>query len=264
MMRAFTDIAYSTDSPACALDMYLPDGDPERAYLYFHGGGLSAGDKGEEPVPSLAKLLTDSGAALISANYRLMPGVSFPAFLEDSAAAAAWALTEGKKRAGFLDLYIGGSSAGAYLSALLCFDAHYLAAYGLNPLRDVAGYVLDAGQPTTHYAILSERGADPDDVRVDEAAPIFHLRRFDPAGPFPRILNITAENDIKGRPEQNALMLQTMRNFGYPAEKILDCRMLGFSHCGYFGYAPYHRLTRDFVCGGISVCGTMQIPRTEE
>jgi len=263
-MKTWFDLSYDDAYAACALDLYAPEEGAKSVYLYFHGGGLSAGDKREAYVAHLAEVLTASGVALVSANYRMMPDWTFPDFVADAASAAAWTLSEGRERTGAEDVWIGGSSAGAYLSAMLCFDPKYLAPRGFDPLTAVAGYILDAGQPTTHYAILAARGGDTRDIRVDEAAPVFHLRPFEPGAVLPRIVNITAEHDLPGRPEQNAVMLRTMRNFGWPEEKILDCRMMGYGHCGYMDDPSYHRLTRDVILGGISVPGTLWIPGPRE
>ena len=53
------------------------------------------------------------------------------------------------------NLYVGGSSAGAYIAMMLCFDPAYLKPYGVS---NIQGYLFDAGQPTVHFRVLKERG----------------------------------------------------------------------------------------------------------
>ena len=54
---------------------------------------------------------------------------------------------------------------------MLMLDAHWLARLDMSP-ADAAGFIFNAGQPTTHYNVLRERGMDPKRVVVDEAAPL--------------------------------------------------------------------------------------------
>lgn len=123
------------------LDIYLPADKSVRAvFLYFHGGGLVGGSKEDAEV--FANDLTAHGVALISANYRLFPNAEYPDFLEDAADAVAWFF----QNRGFFDdckkLFVGGSSAGGYLSMMLCFDSQYLQKHGLLP-TDITGFVHD-------------------------------------------------------------------------------------------------------------------------
>ena len=70
-MKILRDITYGNE-PGQVIDAFLPDGGEEtRAlFLYFHGGGLAGGSRrGAEK--KLAPLLTSSGIALASADYRI-------------------------------------------------------------------------------------------------------------------------------------------------------------------------------------------------
>ena len=242
-MRIEKDIIYSAAHPdACRLDVYLPDtGAPGRTFVYFHGGGIEGGDK--DFLQLHAPVLTERGAAVISANYRMYPAAKFPDFVVDAAAAVAWAA---KNLPG--EVYVGGSSAGAYLSMMLYLDRRYLAEAGFDA-DAVAGWVFDAGQPTTHFNVLREQGKNTQLVRVDEAAPIYFAdeKRFAGVEKFPRILLICADNDMPGRLEQNRLLMKTMDVFGFPAEKIDFRLMEGFTHCAYDGLPLFGEMLADFL-----------------
>ena len=47
IMKKHSDMEYA---PGRLLDLYLPEGDVKAVFIYFHGGGLEAGDKGEVGV----------------------------------------------------------------------------------------------------------------------------------------------------------------------------------------------------------------------
>ena len=129
-MRKIENIQYSKYEE-CILDIYLPECDKFSVFVYFHGGGLEADDKIKaEP---LAKYLTKHGIAVVSANYRMYPCAVYPEFIQDAAAAVSWTKKHIGEYGDCQGIFVGGSSAGAYLSMMLCFDKRYLAPYALLP-----------------------------------------------------------------------------------------------------------------------------------
>jgi acetyl esterase/lipase len=217
------------------LDVILPDREIRALLVYFHGGGLEGGSK--EDVKFLYGL-ADQGIALIVPNYRLYKKARYPEFILDAAKAAAWAVRfrdgnhPGKK------LFMAGSSAGAYLAMMLCFDPRYLAAHNIDP-DGFAGYIFDAGQPTVHYHVLQEAGFPAQAVLVDERAPMYHVC----AGRnYPPMLFLCAEKDMPGRYEQTLLMLSVLKNFGHE-EKTSFRRMEGYEHCEYDDKPVFQELT---------------------
>ena len=227
------------------LDLYRPSQPAGSLLLYFHGGGLEGGDKAD--LDRMPELLTESGITLASANYRMYPQARFPDYVDDCARAAAWAAQYAQGQKGLSRLYIGGSSAGAYLAMMLFLDARYLARYGLDPW-DISGYLFDAGQPTTHFNVLRERGLDTRLVRVDEAAPIYHITQDFPAGrALPRLLLMAADSDMPNRLEQNRLLIGTLLHFGYPQDHISFMLMEHATHCQYTGGADFCRRVAAFA-----------------
>ena len=185
------------------LDLFLPEGAFERVFLYFHGGGLTGGTREYQPFMGW---LTDHGVAVVSASYRMYPQAKYPDFIEDAADAVSWA----RRRFPDKKLWVGGSSAGGYLSMMLCFDRTYLARRGWKAW-DISGFIHNAGQPTTHFAVLEERGLDPRRIVVDGAAPVYHVGL---EASYPPMVFVAAREDIPGRLEQLKMVLATMKHFG--------------------------------------------------
>lgn len=206
-MKEMLNIAYGTHELQ-KFDLYLPEKEEFPLLVYFHGGGIETGDKSRED--EIAKSLCDLGIGFLSANYRLFPEAQYPEFIEDAATVVAWAMAHGKEY-GAKDIYVGGSSAGGYLSMMLCFDKKWLAAHGISPLQ-VAGFYHDAGQPTTHFNVVKARGLDKRRVIVDEAAPLYYVGLEEKYAPMRFAL---AEEDMQNRKEQTELFLSTMKHFGY-------------------------------------------------
>lgn len=223
-MKTVSDIFYA---PGLKLDLYLPDAPSFPAFLYFHGGGLEKGSKAA--AGEFAQLVADRGIALISADYRMYPQAHYPDFIEDAAAAVKWAWDHLPEYGQCRGLYVGGSSAGGYLSMMLCFDPAYLGRHGLRP-ENIAGFLHDAGQPTCHFNVLRERGIDTRRVIVDEAAPLYHVGR---AEKYPPMLFLVSDHDMQNRLEQTMLMLSTLKHFGF-GEETAQCRVLHGTHCHYF------------------------------
>lgn len=210
-----------------SLDLYLPDAKRFPVFVYFHGGGIIGGSKESNEVVFLA--LQKMGVAVISANYRLYPEAAYPEFIRDAAAAVGWAYKHMSDYGEVTGYFVGGSSAGGYLTQMLCFDKKYLKMHKIDA-DQVTGYIMDAGQPTTHFNVLTERGVDSRQVIIDEAAPIYHITD---GRSYPSMQIIVAENDIPNRREQTALLVSTLKHFSCEDEKIDFRFMEGYKHCQY-------------------------------
>ena len=120
--RRWLDIAYAGESPAQALDIYLPDeGEgPFPVVFHIHGGAFAFGDKRDAGVEPFLSGLRE-GFAVVSANYRLSQEATFPAGLKDLKTALRWL----RAHAAEFKLDPGrvaacGPSAGGYFVAMLC------------------------------------------------------------------------------------------------------------------------------------------------
>lgn len=220
-MKTIRNIAYGSH-PARILDVHLPDCPSFPVFLYFHGGGLESGSRADQTA--LFEHLTKNGIAAVSADYRMYPEAKYPDFIEDAAAAAAWCRANMPAYGG-TDVFIGGSSAGGFLSMMLCFDRRWLGAHGLSAM-DFTGFVHDAGQPTCHFNVLRERGVDGRRVIVDDSAPLYHIGEDEA---YPPMLLIVADNDMENRYEQTQLVLSTLKHFGHTAA----LKVMHGGHCEY-------------------------------
>lgn len=94
-----------------------PGADPQKALMYFHGGGFQVGSvRSHRDI--IARLSAAAGCRALGVNYRLAPDYRFPAPIEDATTAYRWLLNQGfdpKKIA-----LVGDSAGGALaLSTLL-------------------------------------------------------------------------------------------------------------------------------------------------
>lgn len=207
------------------LDLHLPESDVYDLFVYFHGGGLTAGNRGGVEV--FAKTLAERGIATATVEYRLYPEAKFPDFIEDGADAIAWLKENIHAYGSCQRMYVGGSSAGGYISMMLCFDDRFLAKVGMKP-TDIDAYIHDAGQPTSHFSVLKEQGKDNRRIIVDETAPLFFVGL---AKTYSPMLFIVSDHDMHGRYEQTMVMIKTLEHFGHAENVCLDVRQ--GKHCSY-------------------------------
>lgn len=214
-VRVIEDVAYKTgaqlseyERTRCKLDLYVPAGAKEApCIVWFHGGGLTEGDKADGPD---LRVLAGEGFVVASANYRLSPKATFPAYVEDAAAAVAWVREHAAEHGGDpRKVFVSGHSAGGYLASMVGAAPKYLQAHGIK-LTDLAGVIPIAGQTMTHYTIRQERGLPKTRIIADEAAPIFHASK-DTA----RWLILYAENDMALREEENVYFAGALKAAGH-------------------------------------------------
>jgi acetyl esterase/lipase len=138
---AARDVAFG-EGPRRRLDVYVPAAGAEGApvLVFFHGGSWQSGSK--EDYAFVGHALAAQGFVTVLPNYRLYPEARFPGFLEDGAAAVAWARDNATAYGGDpRRIVLAGHSAGAYNAVMLGLDGRYLAAVGVDPraVRAVAG-----------------------------------------------------------------------------------------------------------------------------
>lgn len=195
----------------CALDLYVPTGVNDfPVIVWFHGGGLTEGDKAEKTQADISRSLAARGIGVASVNYRLSPKVTFPAYVEDAAASVAWVLDNIEDYGGDArNVFVSGHSAGGYLAAMVGADGHYLAAHG-HSLDDLAGLMPISGQMVTHGTVRVERDLPPARPIIDAAAPVFHIS--DGAPPW---LAIAGSEDNPARAEENAYFIAALKSVGH-------------------------------------------------
>jgi acetyl esterase/lipase len=123
------------------LDVYLPvDGLNEApVVVFFYGGSWRNGDRADYAF--VGEALASRGIITVVADYRVYPEVTYPAFVQDSAAATAWTRAHQQDwQAQSQPLFVMGHSAGAYNAAMIALDARWLAAHDLTPSM-LAGWI---------------------------------------------------------------------------------------------------------------------------
>ena len=228
-VRVLVDLPYRSgdsldayEQARCKLDVYLPVGGAGSngfpTLVWFYGGGLTAGNKAD--VRPLALSLAKAGVAVVVPDYRLSPRAHYPAYVEDAAAAFAWAHGHIAGLGGKPEqVFIGGHSAGGYLALMVSLDGHYLKAEGLE-LGAIAGVVSVSGQVMTHYTVRAERGLALTTITADAAAPVFYCRKDTPP-----MLVLYADHDMPAREEENQYFVAVMHwagNAGVTGKLITD------------------------------------------
>ncbi|HEY9374334.1 alpha/beta hydrolase [Streptomyces sp.] len=156
-------------APPIPVRIYRPEGDVVRrpTVVFLHGGGwvLCGIDTHDRTCRALCR---ESGAVVVSVDYRLAPEARFPAPVEDAYAAVRWAAEHVGELGGEPSaLVVAGDSAGGNLAAAAALLA-----------RDRGGPAL-AGQVLIYPA--TELAEEPDSYRTNAAGYYLttaHIRWF--------------------------------------------------------------------------------------
>jgi acetyl esterase/lipase len=132
-------IAYA-DGPRHKLDIYAPEqrGAAAPVVFFIYGGGWSRGERSDYQF--VGRALASRGFITVIADYRLVPEVQYPSFLEDSAKALRWVQDNIASYGGDpYRLFVAGHSAGAYNAVMLALDPSFRQEYGVTvPILGVA------------------------------------------------------------------------------------------------------------------------------
>ncbi|MGV3662516.1 MAG: alpha/beta hydrolase [Prosthecobacter sp.] len=192
----------------CKLDLYLPtDKKDFPTLVWFHGGGLTAGSKDSPKTCAIGRGLAQEGVGMVVVNYRLSPKAKYPAYVEDAASAVAWTLKNIAQHGGDPKrVFVGGHSAGGYLTLLLGMDARHLAKHGVKH-SDLAGLIPVSGQVMTHYTVRGERGVGKYSILADDAAPA----RWAEAKGIAPMLVLWADKEMETRGEENVFLVSLLK-----------------------------------------------------
>lgn len=204
----------------CRMDVYYPlDKKNFSTVVWFHGGGLSGGEK------YIPEGLRNKGIAVVAVNYRLTPRIKSPEYLRDAAAAVAWVMKNINQLGGdSTQVYVSGHSAGGYLAAMIGLDKSWLKVHGVDA-NQLAAIVPFSGHAITHFSIREERGIPGHRAVVDSLAPLYHVRQDAP----PLVL-ITGdrEKEMLGRYEENAYLMRMMKVAGHTKTTLYELQ--GYGH----------------------------------
>lgn len=137
-------VAYG-DHPRQRLDLYRPvdAAGPLPVVVFAYGGAWTAGDR--RFYGFVGHSLAARGCLAVVFDYRLVPEVRFPAFVEDTAAAVAWTFRHVEGHGGdSRRVFLAGHSAGAYNVTMTALDPGFLAVHRRSP-AELAGVAALAG-----------------------------------------------------------------------------------------------------------------------
>lgn len=178
------------------IDLYAPkhaEG-PLPLLLFLYGGGWEGGRRQEFSFAGRA--FAALGFLTAVADYRVVPEVQFPAFVEDSARAANWLVAAAAAHGGDHDqLLLAGHSAGAYNAVTLALQPARFGAPDLaGRLRGVVGlagpydfYPFDVRQSIRAFeGIADPEQSQPINLVTPAAPPMFlgHGDRDTTVGPY--------------------------------------------------------------------------------
>ena len=116
--------------PRQKVDVYRPTGwragaAPLPVIVFIYGGSWQDGERGGYGFA--ARAFADRGFLVAVPDYRLVPEVRFPAFVEDGAAGVRWVRANAARLGGDPErIVLVGHSAGAYNAAMLALDERWL------------------------------------------------------------------------------------------------------------------------------------------
>ncbi len=189
--QVIEDVPYAGDGLAKhRLNLFLPTPDSVRTeggadgwptVVFVHGGGWTEGDKdfefgGADIYNNIGRYFASRGIGAATVSYRLLPGVRWPAQIDDVAQSVAWLHEHIADYGGDPDgLFLMGHSAGAQLAVRVALDPEPLQQLGLST-EFVCGVIAVSGagydlEDEETYALSNDPG--------------YYARRFDPAGADP-------------------------------------------------------------------------------
>ncbi|MFN9498085.1 MAG: alpha/beta hydrolase [Erythrobacteraceae bacterium] len=197
------------------LDIWAPADPPAGklpVVIFWYGGGWANGDRAAYAFAGRA--LAKDGFLVVIPDYRKVPDVLFPAFLDDGAEAVAWLQANVAEHGGDPGrVALMGHSAGAYQAVMLALDSKRLAAAGADP--GIVKAAVGLSGPYDFYPFdkprsIAAMGQWP---RPEETQPIAFAR-----ADAPPLLLVTSEGDETVRPKNANNLAAKLRGMGAPVE----------------------------------------------
>ena len=179
--RVVSGAAYGPDVRQ-KLDVWAPrakSDQPRPVVIFFYGGGWNSGSRGDYGFAGAA--YASQGFIAVLPDYRLVPSVRFPGFVEDGAQAVKWVRDTIARYGGDPNrITLAGHSAGAYNAAMLTLDPQFLRGAGVDP-KIVRAAALLSG-PYDFYPFTEARGREAFGgwKRPAETQPINFVTKNDP------------------------------------------------------------------------------------
>jgi len=137
--RLSSGLSYG-ERPKQQLDIYGPRdaSGPVPVVIYLYGGAWNEGDRRD--FAFVARWLAGLGYLVVVPDYRVLPEVEYPVFLEDCADAVRWTLRHAAEFGGDASrLALAGHSAGAYNAVMLALEPAYGVATAIDAVVGLSG-----------------------------------------------------------------------------------------------------------------------------
>ena len=209
--------------PRQGLDIYAPKAahaGPLPVIVFIYGGSWNSGDRAGYAF--VGRALAARGFVVVIPDYRLVPEIRYPAFLQDNAAAVHWARQHIQEFGGDpARLVLMGHSAGAYNAAMLALDPRWLgddraSVRGLIGLAGPYDFLPLAGPET--QAAFGGAGDLP------ATQPINHV-----SADAPPAMLATADKDTIVRPLNSDSLARALTAHGVTVVRV---RYPGIGHVG--------------------------------
>lgn len=210
------DVTYGPD-PRQKLDIYVPANATTSTpvIVFVYGGSWNSGSK--QDYGFAARAFASRGFTTVVFDYRLVPEVRYPAFVDDTAKAVAWThRTIGRYGGDAKRLYLMGHSAGAYNAMMVTVAPEFLAAEGLSPkiIRATAG--LSGPYDFLPLAVDASRQAFAGVADLEGTQPVNRVER---GQALPPILLATGDADDLVEPRNTRALAEVLRKTGHTVEE---------------------------------------------
>lgn len=208
------DIGYGK-GPRRRLDIYAPTSPPtgrlRPVIVFFYGGNWSSGTR--SGYAFVGRALAAKGFVTMVPDYRLVPEVRYPAFVEDGAAAVRWAEAHAADYGGDpRRIVLVGHSAGAYIAGMLAVDERWLGA-DRAAVRGFAG--LAGPYDFAPFDVAASRNAFGAWPRPAETQPITWAGSADP----PALL-LVGDADETVQPRNSEALAAKLKAAGVPVRVV--------------------------------------------
>jgi acetyl esterase/lipase len=208
--RVAEGVAFSAKT-GLKLDVWSqPNPNPSKkpVLVFFYGGGWANGAR--DDYGFVARAYAAKGFVVVMPDYRKVPQVLFPAFIEDGAEAIKWTRDHIADYGGDPGrITLAGHSAGAHIAMMLTLDQHYLQALNVDPaiIRATVGL----SGPYDFLPLDSQRSINAMSrwPRLEETQPIHFARRD-----APPIMVVTSTEDDTVKPRNAILLSEKLHSLG--------------------------------------------------
>lgn len=247
----------------------LRPADPQGLYVHLHSGGWTIGAADLQDA-TLERIVTTTGLAVVSVDYRLAPEYPFPVPLDDCEQAVRWLVAWGEEALGVTRIGLGGESAGATLALATAVRlARRPAAHPLRALNLLYGaYDLSLTPSARNWNrgggltiemlewFIAQYVADPDRRRDPEVSPLY----AELGGLPPTLLTVGTEDPLR---DDTLFLYMRMVAAGVAVElQIVPGAGHSFDLTATSVVAPAMARTDGFLAGKLSEALAIDWPST--